>query len=305
MKIKIIIDYDGTLTAEEEQVEQLIELNLQTLSQEILLIPKGKLQKDYKVAQRKILAAPHRYHWQVNGLAACYSTEGAFILSTVTLQQMLKGNRLYWQRIKSHFKSGVVDPLTTCTDYLFHKNSAFLPPKFRKETKETLITLIKHPQIQPIVLTNSKTGKVKQHLETLGITAKGENKGNFPYEIEVLGEAHQYRLDPRWNHSFLHPLHGQIQTLPIGGKLKVDLRRPAYHRILLSLLEEKTKIVAVGDVFSLVGALPLMMGMYFVLLSAPYVPTWSRNFVQKHPRGRVIKNLSQLPEEVERILKED
>ena len=364
LKIKVIIDYDGTLTQEEKQVEQLAELAFDTLSKEILKVPKEIIKKDYYKIQHKILTFPHKFTWKVNGISACYSNEGAFVLNTVTIQEMLSNNKFYKSCVEKVFDSLEYDPVAECTNYLFHKNSALIKPLFRVGAKETLIKMIKHPQIQPIVMTNSKTDKVKQHLETIGITqqkefkiiksfeishkefksneldritdeeckndelgvvtkkgiksSKFEYKGisgkstmdreleydkseynKLDYKIEILGDTRQYHMDQNWDHYFDHSELGKIQILPIYEKFKIDLRRPIYYQALIEQAKDGSKIIAVGDIFSLVGSVPLMMGMDFILLKAPYVPKWSETFVRKHPNGKVIENIPQLLNELE------
>lgn len=341
-KIKVIIDYDGTLTQEEKQVDKLAELAFDTLSKEILKIPREKIRKDYYNKQQKILAEPHKYTWKVNGISACYSDEGAFVLNTVTIQEMLNSKKFYKDCVKDFFKELEYDPITDCTNYLFHKNSALIKPIFRDGVRETLIRMIEHPQIQPIVMTNSKTDKVKQHLETIGftqqkefkiiksfrishkefksnelarttneeykneepgvVTQKGIKSSKFEYEIDILGDTRQYHMDPEWDHFFDHPELGKIQILPIYDKYRVDLRRPTYYEAILNQTKDGSRVVACGDIFSLVGSVPLLTGMDFILLKAPYVPKWSETFVRKHPNGKVINNISQLIEEIKKLL---
>lgn len=301
-KVKVIIDYDGTLTPEEEQVGQLAEASFDTLSKEILGLPKARIRRDYKTTQQKLLASPHQYSWQVNDVAACYCHEGAFVLNTVTIQEMLGKNGFYNGRVEAAFKGSEYDPVTACTNYLFHKNSALLAPKFRQGVKQALVELINHPQIQPIVLTNSKTDKVKQNLEAIGITQKGSNNGKFEHEIDILGDTRQYHMEAEWDYHFDHPEHGKIQVLPIDKQFKVDLRRPVYHQALLGEAGDGIKVITVGDIFSLVGSVPLMLGMDFILFKAPYVPAWSERFIKSHPRGRMIKDIRQLKKELKEIL---
>jgi len=339
LKIKVIIDYDGTLTQEEKQVEQLAELAFDTLSKEILKVPKEIIKKDYYEIQYKILTFPHKYTWKVNGFSACYCNEGAFVLNTVTIQEMLNNNKFYKNLIKSVFTGKEYDSITECANYLFHKNSAFIKPLFRDGVRETLIEMIKHPQIQPIVMTNSKTDKVEKHLKTLGINhrtvnsskleedletmgiididsgckgsskfkqeeiSKKDSKSNkFDYEIEILGDTRQYHMDQKWGHYFNHPEFGKILILQIDDKFKVDLRRPVYYQALLNQAKDGLKVITFGDIFSLVGSVPLMMGMDFILLKAPYVPSWSEEFVRKHPNGKVINDVRELIMELEEIL---
>jgi len=68
--IRVIIDFDGTLTAEETQARALADRSLDTLADEIIGAPRAQLAADYDATQARLLAAPHRYWWEVNGLIA-------------------------------------------------------------------------------------------------------------------------------------------------------------------------------------------------------------------------------------------
>jgi len=56
--LKIIIDYDGTLTAEETQVAALAEKSLETLAKEIVGAPRERLAADYQAMRTRLLRAP-------------------------------------------------------------------------------------------------------------------------------------------------------------------------------------------------------------------------------------------------------
>jgi len=59
--LKVIIDFDGTLTAEETQTRLLAEKSLDTLANEIIGAPRRQLTADYEVTQTRLLQTPHRY----------------------------------------------------------------------------------------------------------------------------------------------------------------------------------------------------------------------------------------------------
>ena len=100
---KVIIDFDGTLTAEETQVSSLAARSLDTLAYEILGTPRPRLAADYAATRARLLANPHRYAWEVNGLTISYCDEGAFILNTSTLQVMLCENPEYTRAVAVAF----------------------------------------------------------------------------------------------------------------------------------------------------------------------------------------------------------
>lgn len=287
-RVKVILDYDGTLTKEEAMVDDLARLSLDTLSQDILRVPRPRLEEEYEETRRLILSQPHEFGWEVRGLLAAYSDEGAFILNTTTLQVMLKANPLYARRVADFFRNAECDPISDCTNYLFHRHTAELQPQFRQGAKETLHSLFRHERFVPLILTNSKGDKVERNLQDLGVRG-----------VRILGDTRQYEIDPTWERSFFHPEQGMIQSLRIDQHHKVDLRRPVYYRALMREAEGADQMVVVADTLSLPGALPLVMGMRFYLLKTSYTPFWCEEFVKRHERGEVLESLSSLIERLE------
>jgi len=281
--LKVIIDFDGTLTAEETQARPLAEKSLDTLASEIVGVPRQQLAADYESTRMRLLSAPHHYWWEVNGLIASYCNEGAFILNTTTLQVMLRENPVYARAVTAAFPHAEYDPVVDCTNYLFHRHTAELPPAFRASARDVLSSLIGHPHRTPIVLTNSLAAKVRRQLRTLALDG----------EIVVLGDTRQYEMDPDWPQRFPHPELGKVQVWPVSEKYRVDLRRPVYYRALVQAATENLSVVA--DTFSLPGALPLMMGIPFYLVRTPYTPAWSAEAVDAHPLGHVLGDLADLP----------
>jgi len=283
--VRVIIDFDGTLTAEEQQARALAERSLATLANEIIHTPREALTAAYDATQARLLEEPHRYWWEVNGLIASYCDEGAFILNTTTLQVMLRENEAYSQAVGAAFPSAEYDPVVDCTNYLFHRHTAELDPVFRPATRNVLTALARQPERDPVILTNSLGDKVKRHLATLGLEES----------VAVLGDTRQYAMDPSWTHRFSHPDLGEIQTWPISKRRKVDLRRPAYYRALQEALEEDPEVVVVADTFSLPGALPLMMGLRFFLICTRYTPDWCVRVTEAHADGGTLDDLADLP----------
>jgi hypothetical protein len=287
--VKVIIDFDGTLTAEETQVKSLAALSLTTLAQEILRVPRELLSADYETTRARLLQKPYEHRWEINGLTASYCDEGAFILNTSTLLVMLRENEAYGRAVRAAFPEAEYDPVFDCTNHLFHRHSAELPPAFRPGARDLLMRLLAHPRYTPIILTNSLEDKVRRQLATLELDG----------EITVLGDTRQYEMDPHWPHPLPHPELGDIHIWPVVEHYPVDLRRPAYYRALRSAQAEGEPLAVVADTFSLPGALPLMMGIPFFLLRTPYTPGWCIQAVEAHPLGRVLDALGQLPSALE------
>ena len=284
-KLKIIIDFDGTLTAEETQARPLAAKSLDTLANEIIGAPRSQLAADYEATQARLLAEPQRYWWEVNGLIASYCDEGAFILNTTTMQVMLRDNKAYARAVADRFPRAEYDPVVDCTNYLFHRHTAELSPAFRPAARNMLAELMADPDRVPIVLTNSLGDKVRRQLSSLSLEG----------EVAVLGDTRQYDMDPQWQHRFEHPQLGRVQVWPVAGQRQVDLRRPIYYDALCKAAEDGSRLVIVADTFSLPGALPLLMGIPFCLLRTSYTPVWCVETVASHPLGVVLEELGDLP----------
>jgi hypothetical protein len=227
----------------------------------------------------------------VNGLIASYCDEGAFILNTATLQVMLRENPAYAQAVAAAFPQAEYDPVVDCTNYLFHRHTAELPPAFRFAARRVLAELVAHPDRLPVVLTNSMGDKVRRLLGTLDLDG----------EVAVLGDTRQYDMDPGWTHNFDHPALGKIQVWPVSAKRQIDLRRPAYYRALVQAAEDSSRLAVVADTLSLPGALPLMMGIPFLLVRTAYTPEWCARVVDSHPWGTVLSDLGELPSALDRV----
>ncbi len=282
--LKVIIDFDGTLTAEEDQAALLREAMLTTLAEEIIHVPRAQLAADYQTTRARLLQNPQQYHWDVNGLIASFCDEGAFILNTTTVQTLLNENEAYFQVIEAAFPNPEYDPVIDCVNHLFHRHTAELPLLFRPAAQPVLAELVAHPQRQPVILTNSLGDKVARHLAALG----------FGHEVAILGDTRQYDMDPGWNQTFVHPRLGDVQIWPVAGQHLVDLRRPAYYSALKKAAADGSQLAVVADTFSLPGAMPLMMGIPFLLTRTRYTPDWCLQAVEAHPLGVVLDDLADL-----------
>ena len=285
MHLKVIIDFDGTLTAEETQVAALASKSLDTLAGEILHTSRQELAGDYQLTRTRLLDAPHRYWWEVNGLVASYCDEGAFILNTTTLQVMLRENPLYAETVAAAFPQAKYDPVVDCSNYLFHRHTAELSPRFRPSARRVLTSLDRHPQRTPLVLTNSLGDKVRKHLSTLALD----------FNVLVLGDTRQYEMDPAWQYRFHDPALEGTCIWRVDEVHSIDLRRPAYYQALMREAADGSRLAIIADTFSLPGALPLQLGLPFFLLRTSYTPAWCAQAVATHPLGTVLDDIAQLP----------
>lgn len=295
-RVKVILDFDGTLTDETRQARELAGIAKRMLAEEILEVPLGKVESLYSKIRRAILTNPHRYHWSVNGLKATYAYEGAYLLNTSILQEIMRSNLTYLRTVMRKFPANSLDSVTLASNHLFHTGTIQVHPHFLEGVEKFLARLIDHPGIDPVIITNSETRKIEKNLKTLRIGKKGA-RHRFSHEIEILGDTRQYHMDPEWDHHFEHHHYGSTQVLPVDAHFSIDLRRPVYHAVLMKILEEGyDEVVVVADGLSLAGALPLVMGLTFILKKTDYTPDWCLACVQEHPKGRIVDDLRQLEE---------
>ncbi len=289
--IKVILDYDGTLTAEEEQVEELAERSITALSRDILRVPLPRLREEYFSTRAMILAEPYNYWWEVNGAIAAYGDEGAFITNTTTIQTMLRLEPAYAKAVEESFPGVEYDPIMDCSNYLFHTYTFELEPHFREAAEAVLKGLVDAVDMEPVILSSSKGDKVGKNLRALGFG-----------EIRVLGDTRQYEMDPSWDKTFVDPVQGEGQIFRVDDKRTIDLRRPAYYEALMREQKDSGGLIVVADTLSMPGALPMMMGIPFVLLRTSYTPLWCGRYVSEHPKGTVLEDLALLPELVPTLL---
>ncbi len=289
--VKVILDYDGTLTAEEEQVEELAERSIGTLSRDILKVPLSQVREDYSRIRAKIMAEPHKHWWEVNGAIAAYSDEGAFITNTTTIQVMLRTTPSYSEAVARRFPEPEYDPIMDCSNYLFHKNTFDLEPRFRPAAKAVFSELAAAADLETLVLSSSKGDKVRKNLRTIGFA-----------EMRVLGDTRQYEMVPSWNKEFVHPRQGTGQIFQVDEQHTIDLRRPAYYKALMSEMEDSARLIVVADTWSMPGALPMMMGIPFFLLKTTYTPGWCERHVSAHPYGGMLSDLALLPERIRALV---
>lgn len=295
-RAKVIMDFDGTLTDEAQQARELASIAKRMLAEEVLQVPYEEIVDLYDKMRGAILARPHKYHWMVNGVPATYAYEGAYLLNTSILQNIVLSKPRFIKKVRKVFPANNLDSVTQCSNHLFHTGTLQVDPHFLDGVRELLIDLIEHEAIDPVILTNSETRKIEMNLRKLRIGKRGSDH-DYKYEIDILGDTRQYHMDSQWEEHFEHDEHGSIQELPVNKHFSIDLRRPVYHAALVEVLEEgHDEVVVVADGFSLAGALPLMMGLKFILKKTGYTPRWCEECVSSHHNGDVVGEIEELKE---------
>lgn len=302
-RVKVIIDYDGTLTYEERYVNDLAKFALKDLAENILHTSVDRVVSLYNKTKNKILKNPEKYSWMVDGLPACYAHEGALLLNTVTTQTLIVDNPAFKKTVNKFFKKrGIVyDPVVDCANYLFHKHTHNLRPHFRERAKQVLTHFINNQGFETYILTCSLGDKVAKNLKTIGIGTNGFVDG-FKLKVDVFEDTRQYEMQRSWHHQFKHPSLEKINQIDSQNGFSIDLRRPAYFKKLKEISKDGSRIIIAADMVSLPGILPMLMGMDFVLVKASYTPQWAVDFVRSWENGWVIDDIEELPDLVDKIM---
>ncbi len=170
---------------------------------------------------------------------------------------------------------------------LFKYNYQKTKIAFRKSAHSVLARLKKS---NVYVVTNSHTEPVQTKIRHLDQEA---NTNTLGWLIErVHGRAKKYVVDTSFTtvpESFELP----------GLSRPVLLRRPRYFEILEGLRQKDgvrwENIAVVGDIFELDLALPLALGARVALAVNPFTPEYEKDFLQQHPRGQLLTDLSEIP----------
>jgi hypothetical protein len=141
------------------------------------------------------------------------------------------------------------------------------------------------------VVTNSHTEAVAHKVDVLGRNEDGTNALDW-LVARVHGRAQKYVIDDSFDRV------PESLQLP-GLDRPVLLRRRAYFDALDRLRQqagaEWSDVAVCGDIFELDLSLPLALGAQVGLVVNDFTPAYERAFVEKHPRGRIITHLSQVP----------
>ena len=147
---------------------------------------------------------------------------------------------------------------------LFHRHTAELPPAFRPAARDVLSALLR-----PTPTAHRSCSPTRWVTRCSASCQPWPSTARLPYWATPASMT----WTPAGRIASPHPELGEIQVWPIGNDRRVDLRRPAYYRALIRSCRRRSQLVVVADTFSLPGALPLLMGIPFLLLHTPTPPT--------------------------------
>lgn len=140
------------------------------------------------------------------------------------------------------------------------------------------------------VVTNSHTEAVAGKIEQLGRNPDGTNSLTWLVQ-RVQGLARKYLLDDGFD--------AVPRDLAVPGLSRpVKLRRKNYFDVLDRLRVDAgaswEEVAVCGDIFELDLSLPLSLGARVGLVANAFTPAYERAFVESHPRGRIVNDLSEI-----------
>ena len=274
----LILDFDGTVTNAEDEGKGFREGYLEDLA-----LLTGKPYEEVVALAEKfeadITKNPTQHGWVYNGSIVAPATVDPYLRLMPVARMIL-----------NHYECVTVESDRTrlLDAILFKYNYQKTGIVFKEEAKEVL-TQLQGEEVY--IITNSHTNPVQNKLRSLG----GDHEGHPLEWLErrVYGRAKKYIVD---NHFDELP---ESLELP-GLDRPVLLRRRIYFETLKRLREEHqadwSDFLVVGDIFELDLALPLALGAHIGLVTNPFTPGYEREFVQSHPKARLIDSLNEIPE---------
>ena len=286
--MKILTDFDGTLTEIYSEYEVLLEIIKSRLEEKHF--PVDRYQTLFDLAIKEIQKDYISYGWSDHGRITAYSDEDLFMNIIAGIRMVDK-----WLHTKPEY-SELLDILasqnTNLMDISEYAYSVLHTKPLRPmntpflDAMKTIQTLLVRGH-EVVVVSNSPSARIVQKLNYVGLIAS-VHEMNPKAQLRVRGDAAKFKLGE--------------QPQIIDFIRPVDINRPVYRQILV---EEKPDIV-VGDVFSLDLALPCGMAMELpdfsqtrsLLIAHSYTPEWAKRAIQSAPNGLLIESITEILEDL-------
>lgn len=299
--LKIISDFDGIWTNQEEEAEFVRNYYLEKLSS-ISGLNISELENLFGKLKSDMNLNPYLWGWFHNNMRACYYLEDPFGDNNAVFHYI---ERIYNKQnslskeirfLRTSILNSGYETMDTFSNEMFFESTS----KFKEENRlnphedaKSVVDELLGRNINIVVASNSRTNKIEYLFDKMGY---GISYGNSDEELGIYarGNAMKFVIDNNFSEV--------NEKLEIDKYYQVQLRRKHYFEILK---EEKPDFV-IGDVFSLDIALPLYLAfnnpefqnLKVIQKLHPHTPSWVKEFIHKpENNGKVfmINKLSELP----------
>ena len=282
--MKILTDFDGTLTNIQNEYEALIEIIDKRIENKHF--PVDAYKRLYHQALEEIHKDFTAYGWPDHDRITAYSDEDLFmnIIAGMKLVDQWLKNKPEYANLLEILESQNTSLMEISEYGYFILNTKPIGPHNTAvpDAVKTIQTLLDHGH-EVVVVSNSPSDRIIQKLSYAGLNASIPELAPSA-ALKVRGNAAKYRL-------------GETPVIQSYVR-QIDINRPVYKKLLA---EEKPDIV-IGDVFSLDLALPCYLTQTHpdfsktkvLLMQQPYTPEWAIDAIQQQPSGVLCKQFSDL-----------
>jgi len=278
----LILDFDGTFTDAEEEGRPFTESVMGGVAI-LARLPVADVREAWGMYARRIADDPGKYPHMRGGYAVAPANADPYLRMRPILGMFFKDLGIFLKE----------DDLDRLNDFLFRTNYGLGGrPVFKKGAANALVRLHGKPVY---IVTNSETEAVKSKLRVLGSDSDdpGSVSPEFLWLMErVHGLARKFDVTP----DFVWV--SESMQIP-GCGWPVLLRRGYYFEVVDEIRKRHhmawEDVVVVGDIFQLDLAPLIDMGLEVVLVPNQNTSEYEVAFVENHLRGRVIRDLSEIP----------
>lgn len=273
----VVLDFDGTMSDAEVEGAPYRTGYLEDLAL-LAGLPFAEVQAQADRLDAEVAANAAAEGWRYQGQIVAPATVDPYLrLMPVARKILDAAGRLLDETDRARVLDGL----------LYRYNYRKTITAFRPGAADALYALRHHATW---IVTNSDTDAVRAKVRQLQVQSGGLDLGWL--DGQVIGHAKKYVIDPAFD--------AVPERLELPGLSRpVLLRRGHYFSVLDRLRAQAgvgwEDVVVVGDIFELDLSLPLVLGARVGLLCNAWTPSWEQDYLRDHPRGRLLRTVSEIP----------
>ena len=282
--MKILTDFDGTLTDIHGEYEELLNINMERL--ESRKFPVAQYDTLFKLAIKEIQKDHTKYGWMEHDRITAYSDEDLFmnIIAGIKIVDNWLNTKPEYSALKQILDNHHTSLMEISEEsyYILHTKPLGPLNTPLPEVVDTIQKLLRDGH-ELVVVSNSPSKRIVEKFNYVGLFP-AEHDLDPHASFKVRGDAAKFRLGE-------HPqIHDYVRP--------VDTNRPIYRKMLL---EEKPDVV-IGDVFSLDLSLSCALSQELpefsqtrsLLLNHTYTPEWSKSAILSVKNGFLIDDFNDV-----------